>query len=61
MSRDRRRIRQRGTSADREDQGQDIDTRSAEPQDEPRRRMLPHRTHRLPSKFKDYILDFKRR
>lgn len=30
-------------------------------QEEPKRRELPRRNRRLPSKFKDYILDFKKR
>lgn len=44
------------------DQQEGTETRQAEPQqEESQRRELPRRTRKLPSRFKDYILDFKRR
>lgn len=45
-----------------ENQLQDIEPKQEARQvEEPNRRELPRRTRRLPTKFKDYILDFKRR
>ena len=37
------------------------ETRQERQREEPQRRELPRRTRRLPSKFKDYILDFKKK
>ena len=50
------------THTGRDDRREDVtvaETDQEQPQ--PQSRELPRRTHRLPSKFKDYILDFKKK
>lgn len=42
-------------------QRQNTETQQERQRENPQRRELPKRTRRLPSKFKDYILDFKKK
>ena len=52
-----------GTNHTKRDDRQDDTTLEVTDQEQPQpqRRELPRRTRRLPSKFKDYILDFKKK